>query len=74
MKVSELHQIGAYSKVDSTPRGYTITVAYIVIVDHTITVCGQGSMVIDAQPLLAFDHEEMLLHTFRKPCEVQKLK
>ena len=32
LKVTELHQIGAYSKVDRDPRGRTITIAYLVIV------------------------------------------
>ena len=36
MKVSELHQIGAYSKVDRDPRGRTITVAYLAIIDTPV--------------------------------------
>ena len=66
MKVSDLHQIGAYSKVDRDPRGRTITVAYLVIVDHPIAVTGQDDAAkaewfpIDALPSLAFDHEEIM--------------
>lgn len=41
MKVSELHQIGAYSKVDRDPRGRTITVAYLAIIDTPVVVTGQ---------------------------------
>ncbi len=66
MKVSNLHQIGAYSKVDRDPRGRTITVAYLVIVNHPISVTGQDDAAkaewfpIDALPSLAFDHEEIM--------------
>ena len=41
LKVSVVHQIGAYSKVDRDPRGRTITVAYLVIIDESIAVTGQ---------------------------------
>lgn len=66
LKVSELHQIGAYSKVNRDPRGRTITVAYLVMVDHPIAVIGQDDaakaqwFAIDALPQLAFDHEEII--------------
>ncbi len=66
IKVSELHQIGAYSKVDRDPRGRTITVAYLVIVDHPIAVTGQDDAAkaqwfpIDALPSLAFDHKDIM--------------
>ena len=66
MKVTELHQIGAYSKVDRDPRGRTITVAYLVIIDHPIAVTGQDDAAkaqwfsVDALPPLAFDHEDIM--------------
>ena len=66
MKVSELQQIGAYSKVDRDPRGRTITVAYLVTVNHPIAVTGQDDAAkaqwfpIDALPQLAFDHEDIM--------------
>ena len=66
LKVSELRQIGAYSKVDRDPRGRTITVAYLAIVDHPIAVTGQDDAAkaewfpIDTLPPLAFDHEEIM--------------
>jgi 8-oxo-dGTP diphosphatase len=41
LKVSEVHQIGAYSKVDRDPRGRTVTVAYLAIVDEPMAVIGQ---------------------------------
>ena len=64
--VTELHQIGAYSKVDRDPRGRTITVAYLVLVDHPIAATGQDDAAkaqwfpIDALPPLAFDHENIM--------------
>ena len=66
MKVSELHQIGAYSKVDRDPRGRTITVAYLVVLPYPTPVTGQDDAAkaewfpIDALPSLAFDHEEIM--------------
>ena len=66
LHVSELHQIGAYSKVDRDPRGRTITVAYLIIVDHPIAVTGQDDAAkaqwfpIDTLPPLAFDHKEIM--------------
>lgn len=66
MKVSELQQIGAYSKVDRDPRGRTITVAYLVTVNHPIAVTGQDDAAkaqwfpIDALPPLAFDHKDIM--------------
>ena len=66
LRVSELHQIGAYSKVDRDPRGRTITVAYLAIVDEPIAVTGQDDAAkaqwfpIDALPQLAFDHEDIM--------------
>lgn len=66
MRATDLHQIGAYSKVDRDPRGRTITVAYLTIIDHPIAVTGQDDAAkalwwpIDALPPLAFDHEEIM--------------
>ena len=86
LKVFELYQIGAYSKVDRDPRGRTITVAYLVIVDHPIAVTGQDDATkakwfpVDVLPPLAFDHDEIMKDAinyyksnFRKPCETQIL-
>ena len=66
LKVTGLHQIGAYSKVDRDPRGRTVTVAYLVMVDAPIAVTGQDDAAkaqwfpIDALPPLAFDHEDIM--------------
>lgn len=72
MKVTGLQQIGAYSKVDRDPRGRTITVAYMVIVDHPIAVTGQDDAAkaqwfpIDNLPPLAFDHEDIMRDAMKK--------
>ena len=66
LQVSMLHQIGAYSKVDRDPRGRTITVAYLAIIDKPVSVTGQDDAAkaqwfpIDTLPPLAFDHEEIM--------------
>lgn len=66
LKVEELHQIGAYSKVDRDPRGRTITVAYLAMLDKPVAVTGQDDAAkaewwpINALPPLAFDHEDIM--------------
>ena len=71
LQVTELHQIGAYSKVDRDPRGRTITIAYLTIIDKPIEVIGQDDaakaewFLIDALPPLAFDHEEIMLDAIK---------
>ena len=66
LRLSKVQQIGAYSKVDRDPRGRTVTVAYLAIVDEPVTVTGQDDAAqaewfpIDALPPLAFDHEDIM--------------
>ena len=66
LKVNEVHQIGAYSKVDRDPRGRTITVAYLAIIEKPVSVVGQDDAAkaewwpISALPQLAFDHDELM--------------
>ena len=66
LKVEELHQIGAYSKVDRDPRGRTITVAYLAIIDEPIAVTGQDDAAkaewwpLSDLPHLAFDHYDIM--------------
>jgi 8-oxo-dGTP diphosphatase len=66
LKVNKINQIGAYSKVDRDPRGRTVTVAYLAIIDKAEAVKG-GDDAAKAQwfplsnlPELAFDHEEIM--------------
>ena len=66
MKIQELQQIGAYSKVDRDPRGRTITVAYLAVIESPCDVIGQDDAAkaqwfpLDALPKLAFDHDEIM--------------
>ena len=66
LKVKDVHQIGAYSKVDRDPRGRTITVAYLAIIDNPISVLGQDDAAkaewwpLSALPQLAFDHNDII--------------
>ena len=72
LKVSEVHQIGAYSKVDRDPRGRTVTVAYLAIIDAPVDVKGQDDAAkaqwfsLSALPELAFDHEEIMRDAIMK--------
>ena len=62
LKVATVHQVGAYSKVDRDPRGRTITVAYLAIIESPQEVQGQDDAAkakwfpINELPTLAFDH------------------
>ena len=66
LKVTEIKQIGAYSKVDRDPRGRTVTVAYLAIIDKPEAVKGLDDAAkaqwfpISDLPKLAFDHEEIM--------------
>ena len=76
LKVSEVHQIGAYSKVDRDPRGRTVTVAYLAIIDAPMAVNGQDDaakaqwFLLSALPQLAFDHDEIIQDAIKKYKEV----
>ena len=66
MEVPFILHVGVYSKVDRDPRGRTITVAYLAIIDAPAEVSGQDDAAkaqwfpIDALPSLAFDHEDIM--------------
>ena len=71
LRVSNIRQIGAYSKVDRDPRGRTLTVAYLAVVDEPISVNGQDDAAkaewwpISDLPHLAFDHYDIMQDTIR---------
>ena len=71
LEVTDLQQIGAYSKVDRDPRGRTVTVAYLIVIDAPVAVTGQDDAAkaqwfpIDALPPLAFDHEDIMRDAIR---------
>ncbi len=66
LKVDEIVQIGAFSKVSRDPRGRTISVAYLALIDIAVDVKG-GDDAAQAEwksikflPELAFDHSEIM--------------
>ena len=76
LQLSDVHQIGAYSKVDRDPRGRTVTVAYLAIVEKPITVTGQDDAakaewwLLSDLPHLAFDHYDIMQDAIRKYNEI----
>lgn len=71
LAVSDLHQIGTYSKIDRDPRGRTISVVYLVIIDSPVEVTGQDDATkaewfpITNLPHLAFDHFDIMQDALR---------
>ena len=61
-----MKQIGAYSKVDRDPRGRTISVAYLAVIDKPVDVKGLDDAAkaewfeLSALPELAFDHADIM--------------
>ena len=66
LDVTDIKQIGCYSKVDRDPRGRTLTVAYLAIIDKPVEVTGLDDAAkaewfpLSTLPQLAFDHEEII--------------
>lgn len=66
LTVNQIQQIGAYSKVDRDPRGRTISIAYLAIVDAPAAVSGMDDAVkaawfpLSSLPDLAFDHQDIM--------------
>ena len=66
LRLSKVQQIGAYSKVDRDPRGRTVTVAYLAVIDAPVAVTGQDDAAkaewwpLSSLPILAFDHDEII--------------
>lgn len=71
LALSTMTQIGAYSKVDRDPRGRTITVAYLAVVDKPLDVIAQDDAAkarwfpIKELPPLAFDHADIMADAIR---------
>lgn len=78
LQISNIQQIGAYSKVDRDPRGRIVTVAYLAIVDEPIAVTGQDDAAkaewwtISDLPHLAFDHYDIIQDAIRTYKEIVK--
>ena len=66
LDIKEVKQIGAYSKVDRDPRGRTISVAYLAVIDKPADVKGLDDAAkaewfeLSALPELAFDHADIM--------------
>ena len=79
LKVSKVYQIGAYSKVDRDPRGRTITVAYLAIIDKPTAVTGQDDAAqaewwsLSDLPHLAFDHYDIMQDAIRSYKEITRI-
>ena len=78
LQLSKVQQIGAYSKVDRDPRGRTITIAYLAIVDKPVAVTGQDDAAkaewwpLSDLPHLAFDHYDIMQEAIQKYKEIVK--
>jgi len=78
LKLCKIHQIGAYSRVDRDPRGRTVTVAYLAVIDAPREVIGQDDaaksewFLLSDLPHLAFDHYDIIQDAIKVYKEIVK--
>lgn len=71
LQLTEAKQIGCYSDVNRDPRGRTLSVAYLMLVEEEQPVKGQDDAKqakwwpLNDLPELAFDHSKILNDTLR---------
>lgn len=76
LDVTGVQQLGCYSKVDRDPRGRTLTVVYLAIIDEAKDVKGLDDATkaewfpINNLPELAFDHNSIMIDAIK---EYQKM-
>lgn len=64
--IDTIQQVGCYSKVDRDPRGRTVTVVYLSVIDSAVKVKGLDDasraewFPLSSLPPLAFDHDEIM--------------
>ncbi len=64
--LNDIHEIVTNFKVDRDPRGRTITVAYLAVIDAPVAVTGQDDAAkaewwsLSDLPHLAFDHYDII--------------
>ena len=67
LEVNDVHQVGAFTKVDRDPRERVVTIAYYTIINGIRDVTGSDDAALAkwfslyALPPLAFDHAEILM-------------
>ena len=65
LQARELRLVGVYSKPGRDPRGWTISIAYLVSVDEGAPVAGDDAAAVEFRAdwrelTLAFDHDEIV--------------
>lgn len=66
LEVEDVYQVGTYDAVNRDPRGRTISVAYVCVIDNAeeVTAADDAAKAqwwsLDSLPELAFDHEQIL--------------
>ena len=66
LRLTDIHQIGAYSKIDRDPRGRTVTVAYLATVIGQDDAAKAEWWLLSDLPHLAFDHYDIMQDAIRK--------
>lgn len=65
LAVCDIHEVGAFTKVDRDPRGRVITIAFYTLTNKTDVAGGDDAAQarwwpVDSLPSLAFDHDDIL--------------
>lgn len=75
LKIGNLRQVGAFSKVDRDPRERVVSIVYYTVLDMCLPVRGSDDACqarwfrLSDLPPLAFDHSEILQKTLQRRSE-----